>query len=367
MRPVTEGSTLRCDVFPHPLVRETRDDPDSHRSCSGLECAALSGGGGSAGPARRRDPGRARSSGRTDRKVARRAGRRRPRRRHHARLRRLPDQARSGAIDPSRSADLPAQVHRRPGARPAGERRTSTGEHPRPARARSRTSPTAARAATAALAAPAGFGGDVATRPDSRDAPHLFGLGLKEMLADEMTAELRATRKTVQAPSAHGHEGAAPSRCACEAKGVAFRQAHGVSRRQRRHLRTCDGVDDGPARAARSSWRASTVSIREFAIGGLQGGDGPRGARPACSAPSRIRCRAAGPRRAQRASAYDPADDASNARPSAMRPEDATTTRRSGERDRSRPDRSHGVLPAQLLQARASTGRRAAPASGRRS
>ena len=40
----------------------------------------------------------------------------------------------------------------------------------------------------------AGFGGDVATRPDSRDAPHLFGLGLKEMLADEITAELRATR-----------------------------------------------------------------------------------------------------------------------------------------------------------------------------
>ena len=37
----------------------------------------------------------------------------------------------------------------------------------------------------------AGFGGDVATRPDSRDAPHLFGLGLKEMLADEITAALR--------------------------------------------------------------------------------------------------------------------------------------------------------------------------------
>jgi hypothetical protein len=40
----------------------------------------------------------------------------------------------------------------------------------------------------------AGFGGDVFTRPDSRDAPHLFGLGLVEMLADEMTAALRATR-----------------------------------------------------------------------------------------------------------------------------------------------------------------------------
>jgi hypothetical protein len=40
----------------------------------------------------------------------------------------------------------------------------------------------------------AGVGGDVATRPDSRDAPHLFGLGLKEMLADEITTELRTIR-----------------------------------------------------------------------------------------------------------------------------------------------------------------------------
>jgi len=37
----------------------------------------------------------------------------------------------------------------------------------------------------------AGGGGDVVTRPDSRDAPHLFGLGLKEMLADEITGALR--------------------------------------------------------------------------------------------------------------------------------------------------------------------------------
>jgi hypothetical protein len=40
----------------------------------------------------------------------------------------------------------------------------------------------------------AGFGGDVFTRPDSRDAPHLFGLGLVEMIADEMTTELRHQR-----------------------------------------------------------------------------------------------------------------------------------------------------------------------------
>jgi mono/diheme cytochrome c family protein len=40
----------------------------------------------------------------------------------------------------------------------------------------------------------AGSGGDVFTRPDSRDAPHLFGLGLQEMLADEITHDLRALR-----------------------------------------------------------------------------------------------------------------------------------------------------------------------------
>jgi hypothetical protein len=40
----------------------------------------------------------------------------------------------------------------------------------------------------------AGFGGDVFTSPTSRDAPHLFGLGLVEMLGDEMTAELRSAR-----------------------------------------------------------------------------------------------------------------------------------------------------------------------------
>jgi CxxC motif-containing protein (DUF1111 family) len=42
----------------------------------------------------------------------------------------------------------------------------------------------------------AGFGGNVFTRPDSRDAPHLFGLGLAEMLADEITTDLRAARAT---------------------------------------------------------------------------------------------------------------------------------------------------------------------------
>ncbi len=40
----------------------------------------------------------------------------------------------------------------------------------------------------------AGFGGDVATRPDSRDTPHLFGLGIQEQLGEEITADLRGIR-----------------------------------------------------------------------------------------------------------------------------------------------------------------------------
>lgn len=50
----------------------------------------------------------------------------------------------------------------------------------------------------------AGFGGDVFTRPDSRDAPHLFGLGLQEQLAEEITEELRAKADAAQAQCQQG-------------------------------------------------------------------------------------------------------------------------------------------------------------------
>src|SRR5215831_17374595 len=52
----------------------------------------------------------------------------------------------------------------------------------------------------------AGSGGDVATRPDSRDAPHLFGLGLKEMLADEITTDLRAIRAMAMVEARREHK-----------------------------------------------------------------------------------------------------------------------------------------------------------------
>ena len=58
----------------------------------------------------------------------------------------------------------------------------------------------------------AGVGGDVVTRPDSRDAPHSFGIGLKEMLADEITSDLRLIRSQARrmAPHASRHQQGAP-------------------------------------------------------------------------------------------------------------------------------------------------------------
>src|SRR2546430_2067855 len=65
----------------------------------------------------------------------------------------------------------------------------------------------------------AGVGGNVATRPDSRDAPHLFGLGLKEMLADEITAELRDRR--ARAASEANNSGR-PVTVALQSKGISY-------------------------------------------------------------------------------------------------------------------------------------------------
>ncbi|MDB4142670.1 hypothetical protein N9733_04315 [Akkermansiaceae bacterium] len=47
----------------------------------------------------------------------------------------------------------------------------------------------------------AGFGGVVATRPDSRDSPHLFGLGLQEMIAESKYDSRDSARQPVRNPS----------------------------------------------------------------------------------------------------------------------------------------------------------------------
>lgn len=110
----------------------------------------------------------------------------------------------------------------------------------------------------------AGFGGDVVTRPDSRNTPHLFGLGLKEMLADEMTSDLRAIRS--QAVTSAKQSGK-PVTLALVTKGVSFGSimAHpdgsvNTSRVQ--------GVD--PDLRIRPFFaHGGTISIREFIVGAL--------------------------------------------------------------------------------------------------
>ncbi|HTE06941.1 MAG TPA: thiol oxidoreductase-like protein, partial [Planctomycetota bacterium] len=54
----------------------------------------------------------------------------------------------------------------------------------------------------------AGTGGNVFTRPESRDAPHLFGIGLVEMLGDEITDDLRRLADIAAANALASHHDA---------------------------------------------------------------------------------------------------------------------------------------------------------------
>jgi hypothetical protein len=111
----------------------------------------------------------------------------------------------------------------------------------------------------------AGSGGDVVTRPDSRDAPHLFGLGLKEMLGDEITADLRAIRAEAVA---RAHDTGHPVTLALLSKGIGYGRIRALP----------DGtVDTAMVRGVNPDLRVrpfffhgGTISIREFAAGALQ-------------------------------------------------------------------------------------------------
>src|SRR5262245_11838952 len=110
-----------------------------------------------------------------------------------------------------------------------------------------------------------GSGGDVVTRPDSRDAPHLFGLGLKEMLADEITADLRAIRSlAVIEARRKGRD----VRMSLKSKGVnygwiAARPDGSVD------ALAVEGVDQD-LRVRPSFAHGGTISIREFVVGALK-------------------------------------------------------------------------------------------------
>jgi Di-haem oxidoreductase, putative peroxidase len=111
----------------------------------------------------------------------------------------------------------------------------------------------------------AGFGGDVVTRPDSRDAPHLFGLGLKEMLADEMTAELRAIRASAIAEAVRERRSETRTLIA---KGVRF----GRIRARPNGTVDTDEVEgvDADLRVRPFFHHGGTISMREFIVGALR-------------------------------------------------------------------------------------------------
>ena len=109
-----------------------------------------------------------------------------------------------------------------------------------------------------------GVGGNVVTRPDSRDAGHLFGLGLKEMLADEITTDLRATRDQAVAQAKQTHHSVTKK---LVSKGIKYGSLTANS----------DGsVDTSAVAGVDSDLRVkpffaegSTISLREFIVGAL--------------------------------------------------------------------------------------------------
>ena len=111
----------------------------------------------------------------------------------------------------------------------------------------------------------AGFGGDVVTRPDSRDAPHLFGIGLREILADEITADLRAIR--AQAVSeARSHHRAVTKKLV--SKGIHYGS---ITAHSDGSVDTSDvhGVDSD-LRVRPFFAQGGTISLREFTVGAFQ-------------------------------------------------------------------------------------------------
>ena len=132
----------------------------------------------------------------------------------------------------------------------------------------------------------AGFGGDVVTRPDSRDAPHLFGLGLQEMLADEITTELRQIRQS--AIDEAREPGARRSRAICRARASTTAPYARIPT-ARVDTSRCRRREHRPARAAvlRAGRHDVDSRVRDRRV---QRRDGAAGGRPADGdRPQRVR------------------------------------------------------------------------------
>lgn len=102
------------------------------------------------------------------------------------------------------------------------------------------------------------------TRPDSRDAPHLFGLGLKEMLADEITADLRAIRsQTIADATSQQHQITRQ----LSSKGISYGSLT-VSADGFINTSNVQGVD-ADLRVRPFFHHGGTISVREFVVGAL--------------------------------------------------------------------------------------------------
>jgi len=109
-----------------------------------------------------------------------------------------------------------------------------------------------------------GAGGNVVTRPDSRDAPHLFGLGLREMLADEITTDLRNTRDLAIAQAQQRKK---PVTRKLFSKGI---QYGSITAYPDGTVDTSQVVGiDADLRVKPFFAEGSTISIREFVVGAL--------------------------------------------------------------------------------------------------
>jgi hypothetical protein len=111
----------------------------------------------------------------------------------------------------------------------------------------------------------AGFGGDVVTRPDGRNAPHLFGLGLQEQLADEITWDLRNIQgEAITTAQSSG----SPVQKKLISKGISYGVIIGLPDGSV-DTSQVEGVD--PDLRVRPFFaQGGTISIREFIVGALK-------------------------------------------------------------------------------------------------
>jgi hypothetical protein len=112
----------------------------------------------------------------------------------------------------------------------------------------------------------AGFGGDVFTRPDSRDAPHLFGLGLQEQLGDEITTELRNIKAAALAAAQSSGTPQTRTLVTSAAKGSI--NYGSITANPNGTFNTAGVVGVNPDLRVRPFFvQGGTISIREFLVG----------------------------------------------------------------------------------------------------